>query len=168
MRLAKKSFTLLELIIVMATIVLLAAIAIPQMLRARFNANYASALSACQSLCTALQNFCAANPPVGFPPNLSALAPAGQPSYIHPALAVAGVPARQGYSFFYTQIPGPGSNPSTQFHIYSAPTVMNITGVRGFYVDEQGTLCAINPAAGDPGHAPAGSVCPPGYNVVTN
>ncbi|MCD6539821.1 MAG: prepilin-type N-terminal cleavage/methylation domain-containing protein [Candidatus Omnitrophica bacterium] len=57
----KKGFTLVEIMIVVAIIALLAAIAIPNLLRARLNANDAAAKADLQALVTALESYAAAN-----------------------------------------------------------------------------------------------------------
>ncbi len=156
--LTRKGFTLVEIMIVVAIIALLAAIAIPNLLRARLNANESAAIATCQTLSSALQSFQAANPATGFPATLAGLAPAGEPPYVDGTLAVA-APTRQGYTFTYTQVAGAGTNPSVQYHIAAAPITPNVTGIRGFYIDEQGVVCAIATSAAAV-HAVAGQVCP--------
>jgi type IV pilus assembly protein PilA len=161
-RLNRSGFTLVEIMIVVAIIALLAAIAIPNLLRARLNANESAGIATLQTLSSALQSFQAANPATGFPATLLGLAPAGEPPYVDGTLAVA-APSRQGFNFAYT--PG-GGVPVTQYHISATPITANVTGIRGFYIDEQGVVSFISPAAGDPGHAAAGAVMPAGYTVL--
>ena len=57
----RKGFTLVEIMIVVAIIALLAAIAIPNLLRARLNANDAASKSTAQALVTAIESYAAAN-----------------------------------------------------------------------------------------------------------
>jgi len=162
----RKGFTLVEIMIVVAIIALLAAIAIPNLLRARLNANESAAIATLKTLSSALQSFQGANPATGYPASLAALAPAGQPAYVDPTLAVAN-PQRQGYSFTYTRDTVTGAGVGIQFHIYASPINPNVTGVRGFYIDEQGVVCGISPDPGaDPGHAPAGQACPAGWTTL--
>ncbi|PIW73849.1 MAG: pili assembly chaperone, partial [bacterium (Candidatus Ratteibacteria) CG_4_8_14_3_um_filter_41_36] len=55
--LKKKGFTLVEIMIVVAIIALLAAIAIPNLLRARLNANEGAAIGNMHTLVTALGSY---------------------------------------------------------------------------------------------------------------
>ena len=162
-KLLNDGFTLIEIMIVVAIIALSAAIAIPNLLRARLNANESIAIATCRTLSTALQSFRAANPIIGFPADLTGLAVvAPQPSYADTRLTVV-TPTKRDYNFTYTV--GAGL-PAIQYHISAVPINANAAGVRGFYIDEQGVICAIAVAAGDPGHAAAGSVCPVGYIAI--
>lgn len=161
----EKGFTLVEIMIVVAIIALLAAIAIPNLLRARLNANESATIATCQTLSSALQSFRAVNPATGFPATLAGLAPAGQPPYVDATLAIA-APSRQGYNFTYTAGVADANGVVHTFHIYAGPITLNTTGVRGFYIDEQGVVCGISPAAGNPGHSVAGSACAPAYTAL--
>ncbi|MFH1678501.1 MAG: prepilin-type N-terminal cleavage/methylation domain-containing protein [Candidatus Omnitrophota bacterium] len=155
----KKGFTLVEIMIVVAIIALLAAIAIPNLLRARLNANESAAIATCQTLSTALQSYRAVNPATGFPAvDLASLAPAGQPPYVDATLAIA-APSRQGYNFAYNPGVADLNGVLHDFFIYASPITPNTTGVRGFYIDEGGVICGVSPAAA-PVHAIPGSACP--------
>ena len=76
-----RGFTLVEIMIVVAIISLLAAIAIPNLLRASHNANEAASIAALRTISTACESFRSAQTPTSYPANLAALSTA-TPAYI--------------------------------------------------------------------------------------
>ena len=146
MRLNRKGFTLVEIMIVVAIIALLAAIAIPNLLRARVNANQTAAAATVKTINTAAQSFSGSNSARGYPASLAELtgtaatAPAG-PAYIDPTVDTTtnGRP-RQGYNFTYTVDNGLGTvaSPGLQFSVYASPQTANVTGVNTYFMDESG------------------------------
>lgn len=130
-RLGRKGFTLVEIMIVVAIIILLAAIAIPNLLRARHNANEAAAIGSCRTLSTALESYRAAQNNPQYPTALGQLSSANPP-YIDATLAGG---TKQGYSFSY----GRNAN-SNQYTISASPITSTVTGTRTFTVDEDGVI----------------------------
>ncbi|MDP2942731.1 MAG: prepilin-type N-terminal cleavage/methylation domain-containing protein [Candidatus Omnitrophota bacterium] len=135
----RKGFTLVEIMIVVAIIALLAAIAIPNLLRARHNANEAAAIGGTRTISTAAESFRAAQTPPTYPANLAALG-AAVPPYIDNTLAAG---TKQGYTFVYAL------TNANQYTCTASPQQVGVTGTRVFFVNETGVIRLTN-AAGAP------------------
>ncbi|MBL7070030.1 MAG: prepilin-type N-terminal cleavage/methylation domain-containing protein [Candidatus Omnitrophica bacterium] len=126
-----KGFTLVEIMIVVAIIALLAAIAIPNLLRARLNANESAGISSLRTVSAAAISFRTVN--TAYPVALTNLG-AATPAYIDTILGCAVQPCgKQGYSFALTG----GTN---TFTATARPQTFQTTGVRSFFVDESGVI----------------------------
>ena len=123
----RKGFTLVEIMIVVAIIILLAAIAIPNLLRARLNANESAAVGAVKTIVSASISYRAVNS--GYPTNITELSDA-TPEYIDDVL---GSGDKQGYTFELT-----GS--TNTFTTIAYPQSYQTTGVRSFFADESGVI----------------------------
>ena len=135
----KHGFTLVEIMIVVAIISLLAAIAIPNLLRARHNANEAASIAALRTISTACESFRSAQTPTTYPASLAALGSA-TPPYIDGSLAAAtgAGTAKQGYFYTYALVN------ANQFTCTASPAVSGTTGTRVFFVDESGVIRVTN------------------------
>jgi type IV pilus assembly protein PilA len=140
----QKGFSLIELLIVVAIILIIAAIAIPNLLRARMAANESSAVSAIRTLTTAQVSYQSAYPTTGFAPNLATLGPPNATTcptpnstngcFIDFTLATAtAAPGKNGYIFSVTN-----SLNATSYQVAAGAVNWNQTGVRSF--------CAISDA----------------------
>ncbi len=129
-RVGSRGFTLVEVMIVVAIIALLAAIAIPNLLRARHNANETAAIGAVHTLVAALESYRAAQTPPTYPAALTDLSTAVPP--YAPASLTDG--ANQGYTYAYTQAS------ASRYTLTASPETSGVTGTRIFFVDENGVI----------------------------
>src|SRR5713226_3570665 len=128
-----KGFSLIELLLVVAVILIIAAIAIPNFLRSRMRANEASAVASLRVIDTAAVTYSITYPDLGFPPQLTTLgganpcSPYSKQSCLIDVLLAQGTKA--GSSFLWSC---DGAAPSVIFTVTGTPQVVGASGQRMF------------------------------------
>src|SRR5438067_174221 len=148
-------FSLIELLIVVAIILIIAAMAIPNLLRARIAANEASAADAVRKIATAEVAYDTAYPTQGYAPALSNLGgpaagcvPSTTTACILDSVLSGG--SKSGYTFTAIGFTGAGGSTNSAFVAGTAPQVFNLTGVRNFCTISDGVLRSLTPPAATP------------------
>ena len=144
-----KGFSLIELMIVVAIILIVAAIAIPNLLRARIAANDSSGAASIHAINAAEIGYFGAYETSGFP---AAIASLGGTIPCIPSMAtacfldntVASGAVKSGYTFAATGSASPGSSVNDQFYSTGTP-VNNLTGSRA-YCSTQDLVVRLQPA----------------------
>jgi type IV pilus assembly protein PilA len=149
-----KGFSLIELLIVVAIILIIAAIAIPNLMRARMAANDSSAAASERTIVTGEIGYFAAYPTIGYAANLAALGGAAPclPAVatgclIDNNLATNGTPAgsgKSGYSFIAVPVVPGGSVIPIEFYT-QAVVLSPQTGTKSYCAFNDGVVRTNTP-----------------------
>ena len=148
-----RGFSLIELLLVVAVILIVASIAVPNFLKSRLRANEASAVASLRMINTAAVTYSITYPDMGFPAQLTTLGGA------NPCTAASSTQAcliddslsqgiKSGYNFVWA---GDGAVPSVSFIVTGTPQVVGGSGQRMFCSDQTGVIR----------YDPTGSGCTP-------
>jgi prepilin-type N-terminal cleavage/methylation domain-containing protein len=155
----QKGFSLIELLIVVAIILIIAAIAIPNLLRAKISANESSAVGSIRNIVTAETSYQSSYGEYGFAKTLDLLGPgagnvacpgtgpdpAAGACLLDSALGGLAISTKSGYSF---QSAGDNPQPADAngiiqyvgFTAAASPSKFNQTGVRLFCAGDDGVM----------------------------
>ena len=139
----QKGFSLIELLIVVAIILIIAAIAIPNLLRARMAANEASAVGSVRTMNTAQVTYSSTwgtgyaltNAILGGA--AGCVAAAATACLIDPVLTAG---TKSGYTVVTVGAPPDASGISETFEVNASPVAIGTTGQRAFCSDQSGVI----------------------------
>jgi type IV pilus assembly protein PilA len=157
MKKPENGFSLIELLIVVAIILIIAAIAIPNLIKSKMAANEASAVGSVRTINTGEVNYAASCPAIGYSASLPELNTgalcAGGKGIIDAVLSTG---KKSGYTFAYTPAKG-GDNLFDTYLQLALPATVGTTGQRAFCGVQDGVIhynvggAGCNPApGGDP------------------
>lgn len=134
-------FSLIELLIVVAIILIISAIAIPSYMRSRMQANEASAVGSIRMINTSAITYSSTYVDVGFPTNLADMGGANPCTATSTSACILedtlALGTKSGYAFLWT---GDGMTPSIAYSLSGTPLTIGGSGQRMFCTDQVGVI----------------------------
>ena len=154
----QEGFTLIELLIVVAIISIIAAIAVPGLLRARMTGNETSAIASLKTVTSSQVAYSASCGQNGYATSFVVLgtpAPGTTEGFISADLGTVAAPQKSGYNFTMGNgagaAPGPndcnGTASTTAYYATAIPQTFGTTGGRAFATNAGNTVWQVNAAA---------------------
>lgn len=143
MRNKQRGFTLIELLIVVTIILIIAAMAIPNLVGAKMRANEAAAVGALKAINAACMAYWTTYN--GYPPTLASLGPPAGGTQMGPSSAdlldsVLASGNKSGYVFTYAAVDANGDGKMDTYTVVAEPASRGTTGQRSFFTDQSGTI----------------------------
>ena len=155
----RRGFSLIELLIVVTIILIIAAIAIPNLIKSKIQANEAAAVVTLKTLNESSVMY--SNSYGGFPHSISNLGPGG--GNVNPSSAAADLidsglatGVKSGYKFTLTPTSTDPAGNVISYTITATPLSPGTTGQRSFYTDPTGTIRASQTGTVDSSSPPIG------------
>jgi type IV pilus assembly protein PilA len=137
----QKGFSLIELLIVVAIILIIAAIAIPNLLKSKMAANESSAVGSIRTVNTGQVTYAAGCPNVGYSATLVELNTgaicAGGIGIIDNVLSTG---TKSGYTFTYAPGAAAANGVVSTYTVNAVPLTVGTTGQRGFFSNQTGVI----------------------------
>jgi prepilin-type N-terminal cleavage/methylation domain-containing protein len=154
-----RGFSLIELLIVVAIILIIAAIAIPNLLRSRIAANQASAVGSLRTINTCEITY-ASTYNTGYTSALATLAPpaSGTPTTTAAGLvdSVLAAGLKSGYSFTYTPGTADSSGRINDYTLTANPVTVGTTGQNYYFTDQTAVIRQNSSATASSSDSPIG------------
>jgi type IV pilus assembly protein PilA len=155
-----RGFSLIELLVVVAVILILAGISIPNFIRAKISANESSAVQGLRTITTAQVSYSTTyglGYGIGYSPTLADLSgtaatPGPTSADLIDTVLASGI--KSGYYFTLTPLTYDNQGNVITYSLNADPQVVNSTGTRHFYTDQTGVIRANETVTAGPSDTP--------------